>query len=87
MAFQAPRRLIDLIWRPVEVETEGGPDGIVFMPSIYALTADSEDAAEMLRGLLEHAVTRLELTRRLRGEVVLDAVAKFLIPAVQVHRC
>ena len=45
MVFQPPRRLIDLIWRPVEVETEGGPDGIVFMPTIYALTADSDDAA------------------------------------------
>lgn len=45
MVFQAPRRLIDLIWRPVEIETEGGPDGMVFMPAIYALTADSQDAA------------------------------------------
>ena len=41
--FHPPVRPRDLLWRRASVEVTGGPDGEVFLPSIYAGGADDLD--------------------------------------------
>lgn len=41
--FKAPGRPIDLLWRPAEMVVEDGPDGTVFLPTIYAPLTDEVD--------------------------------------------
>ena len=41
--FNAPRRTQDLIWRCVAMEVDDGPEGEVYLPTIYAGTSDQDD--------------------------------------------
>jgi len=43
MEFRAPTRPRDLLWRRVHMVVQGGPDGEVFIPSLYAGTHQDED--------------------------------------------
>lgn len=43
IAFEAPRRPRELLWRRAMVEVRGGPDGEVFLPALYPGSADSSD--------------------------------------------
>lgn len=47
MEFHPPERPRDLLWRRASVNVRGGPDGDVFIPTIYPGLAD--DAADALR--------------------------------------
>lgn len=40
--IESPR---DLLWRPAQMSVAGGPDGIVYLPAIYAATGLPEDEA------------------------------------------
>jgi type VI secretion system protein ImpE len=47
--FRAPQRPRDLIWRPAQMSVVDGPDGEVFLPTIYvAPPGSSVDAAGLL---------------------------------------
>ncbi|GGB53183.1 hypothetical protein GCM10011505_37750 [Tistrella bauzanensis] len=46
--FRRPRRFIDAIWRPVVLEVGALPEGALFMPTIYAGTAEIDDDAAKL---------------------------------------
>ena len=41
--FHAPERPRDLLWRRARMVVRGGPDGEVFLPSLYAGSAAAED--------------------------------------------
>jgi type VI secretion system protein ImpE len=43
MAFQAPRRPRDLLWRRLRLELQDGGGGEVCMPVLYPAAADEED--------------------------------------------
>lgn len=51
ISFKQPSRPIDLFWRPVHMVVADGPDGEVYMPTIYAGTADhGDDQLKLGRG-------------------------------------
>lgn len=41
--FHAPERPHDLLWRRAHMVVAGGPDGEVYLPSLYPMTFQSED--------------------------------------------
>ncbi len=41
--FRAPERPIDLIWRSMNISVLGGPEGEVYLPSLYPDTAARGD--------------------------------------------
>ena len=41
--FQRPTRPRELLWRPTQMVVTGGPDGMVFVPTLYAGSAESTD--------------------------------------------
>ena len=41
--FQAPQRPRDLLWRQAHLVVQGGPDGEVYLPALYAGTASVTD--------------------------------------------
>jgi type VI secretion system protein ImpE len=43
MEFVAPKRPRDLLWRTVHMVVRGGPDGLVFLPALYAGTHNESD--------------------------------------------
>ena len=43
MEFSTPERMIDLIWRRTSINVENGPEGEVYIPAIYAETAQQSD--------------------------------------------
>jgi type VI secretion system protein ImpE len=45
MEFRAPVRPRDLLWRRVHMVVQGGPDGEVFLPALYAGSHAEKDAA------------------------------------------
>lgn len=50
VACDAPARPLDLLWRPASMEVRDGPEGKVFLPTVYGhATDDLDDAARMGR--------------------------------------
>lgn len=47
IAFQPPQRAVDLIWREAQIVVTDGPDGVVYVPTLYA--PFSTQADEQLR--------------------------------------
>lgn len=45
ITFAPPQYPRDLLWRRVELDVEGGPDGVVYVPVIYPGTAEESDTA------------------------------------------
>lgn len=43
LEFHPPERMRDLLWRRVSMSVRGGPDGEVFLPTLYAGTSTNED--------------------------------------------
>lgn len=35
LAFEAPRRPRDLLWRQASIQVRGGPEGVVYLPALY----------------------------------------------------
>ncbi|MEI7815483.1 MAG: type VI secretion system accessory protein TagJ, partial [Coriobacteriia bacterium] len=49
--FRPPERPRDLLWRPTHMVVTDGPDGEVFLPTIYPLTfANGDDQLRLGRG-------------------------------------
>lgn len=44
IAFEPPRRPRDLAWRHAALTVRGGPDGVVYIPSLYDPQSDDTDA-------------------------------------------
>lgn len=44
IAFDPPRRPRDLAWRRAALTVRGGPDGVVYIPSLYGPQSDDTDA-------------------------------------------
>jgi len=50
LAFDAPRRTRDLLWRRCAIDLKDGTEGVVFMPAIYlGAQAEAEDALRLGR--------------------------------------
>jgi len=49
MEFEAPARPRDMLWRQCQMTVQDGPDGVVYIPSIYAST-NASDGPEFLLG-------------------------------------
>lgn len=48
--FRTPERPRDLLWRPAHMVVRGGPDGEVYLPTLYGgAPADAEDALKLGR--------------------------------------
>lgn len=47
--FDAPRRPRDLAWRRTTIELEGGTEGVVYMPTIYAAAPGQPDPVRLGR--------------------------------------
>jgi len=45
LEFEAPESPRDLLWRPARMSVSGGPDGIVYIPVIYAASGIPKDDA------------------------------------------
>jgi type VI secretion system protein ImpE len=43
IAFEAPKRPRDLLWRQASIHVHGGPEGVVYIPAIYPGTSACED--------------------------------------------
>jgi len=41
--FAAPNRARDLVWRQAQMTVRGGPEGVVYVPALYAGTHQSDD--------------------------------------------
>lgn len=48
MAPRRPERPIDLIWLPAEMTVRGGPDGVVYLPTVYGNTQAADGDALLL---------------------------------------
>ncbi len=48
MTFEAVSRPRDLVWRQCQMEVEGGPDGVVFIPVLYIQTDANSSPDERL---------------------------------------
>ncbi|MEZ5978989.1 MAG: type VI secretion system accessory protein TagJ [Planctomycetota bacterium] len=46
--FDAPEQPLDLLWRPARMEVRDGPEGKVFLPTIYPGGGDAADDASRL---------------------------------------
>ena len=46
--FDEHAQPLDLLWRPAEMDVRGGPEGKVFLPTVYASADDSADDASRL---------------------------------------
>jgi len=53
MTFRAPSRPRDLMWRPCHMDVRDGPDGEVYLPSIYVGTDALEDERALLGRVTE----------------------------------
>lgn len=63
LSLRPPERLRDLVWRAAELELEGGPEGVVYLPAIYfAPAAEMTDAHRLGR-----ATDWVEAGGRVRG--------------------
>ncbi len=47
MEFQPPKQLHDLLWRACHLSVRGGPEGLVYLPALYA--GSSADADQRIR--------------------------------------
>ncbi len=47
MEFQPPKQLHDLLWRACHLSVRGGPEGLVYLPALYA--GSSADADQRVR--------------------------------------
>jgi type VI secretion system protein ImpE len=43
LEFEAPEAPRDLLWRRAQIVVTGGPEGVVFIPTLYPLTAATND--------------------------------------------
>lgn len=43
LKFMPLETLMDVLWRPVEMQVKDGPDGVVYLPALYAGTASVAD--------------------------------------------
>lgn len=48
IAFDPPAQPLDLLWRPAEMDIRGGPDGKVFLPTVYEYGEEGMDDAARL---------------------------------------
>jgi type VI secretion system protein ImpE len=48
IVFDPPAQPLDLLWRPAEMDVRGGPDGKVFLPTVYGHDVDTADDAARL---------------------------------------
>ena len=48
VAPRRPERPIDLLWLPAEMTVRGGPDGVVYLPSVYGNTQTSDGDSLLL---------------------------------------
>jgi len=50
IAFDQPTQPVDLLWRPAEMDVRDGPEGKVFLPTVYCRAEEeSDDAARLGR--------------------------------------
>jgi type VI secretion system protein ImpE len=48
VSFRTPERPLDLLWRVAEMDVRGGPDGVVYIPSIYGSGSEGGDDPVLL---------------------------------------
>ncbi|MGK0153419.1 MAG: type VI secretion system protein ImpE [Neolewinella sp.] len=58
-----PERPIDLLWLPAEMSVKDGPDGVVYIPSIYGSTALDGDASLLLGRATEWDESAADIVR------------------------
>lgn len=58
-----PERPIDLLWLPAEMSVKNGPDGVVYIPSIYGGTALDGDASLLLGRATEWDESTADIVR------------------------
>lgn len=49
LAFDAPERPLDLLWRRATIDVRSGPQGAVYVPAIYASAAENNDTNDAHR--------------------------------------
>jgi type VI secretion system protein ImpE len=49
LAFEAPARPIDLLWRRATLDVRDGPQGVVYVPAVYAPMDGASDAQRLAR--------------------------------------
>ena len=49
VACDAPAQPLDLLWRPASMEVREGPEGKVFLPTVYGHAVELDDAARLGR--------------------------------------
>ncbi|MEE8468347.1 MAG: type VI secretion system accessory protein TagJ [Planctomycetota bacterium] len=80
ITFHSPDRPRDLLWRRVSMDVRGGPDGEVFLPTIYAPRREDAKDAEHLGRLTEWSEELPVRGRGLRTYLVGDEAKTILEP-------
>ncbi len=84
LAFDAPRRTRDLIWRRCSIDLKDGTEGIVYMPALYlGMTAETDNA--LLLGRSTEWTDEAQGPVRGRGQRML-LVGDEVLPAMALHQ-
>ncbi|MBL8350398.1 MAG: tetratricopeptide repeat protein [Burkholderiaceae bacterium] len=84
LAFDAPRRLRDLVWRRCSIDLKDGTEGVVFVPAIYLGATAETDSALLLGRATEWTDPALGPVRG-RGQRML-LVGDEVLPITSLHK-